>query len=312
MRKRRLVISLFVVLVMVFSFNLSENCMAKGKVIGLLLDGYQKDCLIHRDGKELAASKGMGLFAGDLITKKPDLKKLKISYFPYAAGKVESKTQLRIVFNPPDNETGFLERIRSLIDFETERARYEASNRGYLFYNSMKIKGDLFTYLPFPSATLFSKGEIRFYTDAGDSDQLMIYDAAETELAKIIIEDVRIKLDGSGFHLEPGKTYYWRLGNRCPYILFKVLSVEAEKVISGVLEQIAKTGKNEIEIKLNQAIYLKAISDVYPERIDLNWLSYEKLKDIVFAPGQVSQDVISMTEYFLSEIYAAKIKYAIE
>lgn len=49
---------------------------------------------------------------------------------------------------------------------------------------------------------------------------------------------------------------------------------------------------------------------MYPDRIDMDWLSYEKLREIVFSPVHISQKELAKTEFYLARVYAAKFKYA--
>jgi hypothetical protein len=300
------------VLAVLACVNFGGECLAQGKVIGLLLDGYQKNCKVLRNGKEPVIAKGMELFEGDVIIKTPDVKVLNILYFPYAEGKIESKIQLRMIFNLPKIETDLFKKFQAIIDFEKQHVLSNASSRGNQFYNSMKIQGDLFKYGPFPEATVFAKGEIRFYTAEGDSDSLVLYDADKKELSRTQLEDGQVKLGEGGVRLNPGQIYYWRLGNQCPYIRVKVLRSELEQEITTALGQIAKDGGNEIEVKLKQAVFLGAISDVYPDQIDMDWLSYEMLRDVVFSQDHISQEELTKIEFYLAQVFAAKIKYAAE
>jgi hypothetical protein len=300
------------VLAVMACVNFSGECLAQGKVIGLLLDGYQKNCKVLRNGKEPVIAKGMELFEGDVIIKTPDVTKLNILYFPYAAGEKVSKTELRMVFNPPKNETDLFKKFQAIIDFEKQHVLSNASSRGNQFYNSMKVQGDLFQYGPFPEATVFAKGEIRFYTGVGDSDLLVLYDADKKELSRTQLVDGKVRLGEGGVRLNSGQIYYWKLGNHCPYIRVKVLRSELEQKTITVLGQIAKDGGNEIEVKLNQAAFLGAISAVYPDQIDMDWLSYEMLRDVVFSPARISQEELTKIEFYLAQVFAAKIKYAIE
>jgi hypothetical protein len=312
MGKKWFIISLVMVLTVMAGVNFSGDCLAQGKVIGLLLDGYQKNCQVLRNGKECQLIKGLELFEGDLIIKTPDIKDLKIWYFPYAGRKIESKTQLRMIFTPPQKETDLVKKFLAIIEFEKEHVLYNGSSRGNQFYNSMKVQGDLFACGPFPEATIFAQGEIRFYTGEGDSDLLVLYDADKKELSRTRLENGKVSLGEGGVKLNPGQIYYWRLGNQCPYIRVKVLRPELEQEITTALGQIATDGGNEIEVKLKQAAFLRAISDVYPDQIDMDWLSYEMLRDVVFSQDHISQEELTKIEFYLAEIFADKIKYAAE
>ena len=187
-----------------------------------------------------------------------------------------------------------------------------AGTRGNQFYNSIKVQGDLFQYGPFPEATVFTKGEIRFYTEAGDSDLLVLYDADKKELSRTQLADGKVNLGERGVMLKPGQTYFWRMGDQCPYIQVKTLRPELEQEIFTVFDQIVKTGGNEIEVKLNQAAFLEAISGVYPDSIDMDWLEYEILRDVVFSKININQEELAKTEFYLGQVFADKINYVDE
>jgi hypothetical protein len=316
MRKRRRAISLLMVFIIGLSFNLSGNYWAhagstEALPIGILSDGYQKDCIINRNGKNLTAVKGMDLLAGDEITKEPDVNELKISYFPYASGENISKTKLKMTFHPPKDELDFLAKFQALIGFETERT-IEVSNRGSYYYNLLKRREELFTCGPFPAATLFGKGEIRFFTRAGAGDLLVFSDAGQKEISQTQLVKGKATLSEGGPTLKPGHTYYWRRGKQGPYIRFTVLRPEIEKGIAMALAQIVKDGGKEAEMKLKEVIYLQAISAVYPDRINMEWLSYEILRDLVLSPDQLNQGELSRIDIYLEQIYAAQIEYALD
>jgi hypothetical protein len=101
----------------------------------------------------------------------------------------------------------------------------------------------------------------------------VLYDADKKELSRTRLKDGKVSLGEGGVKLNSGQIYYWRLGNQCPYIRVKVLRPEFEREITTALGQIATDGGNEIEVKLKQAAFLQAISGVYPDQIDMDWLS---------------------------------------
>ena len=86
MEKKWLIISLVFVLAIIATVVFGKDCLAQGKVVGLLWDGYQRNCKVLRNGKEPKLAKGMELFEGDIIIKTPNVKDLKIQFSPFRRG----------------------------------------------------------------------------------------------------------------------------------------------------------------------------------------------------------------------------------
>jgi hypothetical protein len=103
-------------LVTAFAFGMISIASA-GNYIGIILEGYQKDCVVESDGEkyDCKESRNRRLYAGDKVTKKPDIKVLKIKWAPYASGKELDATSLLVVFEPPKDKKGIVLAVKEFL-----------------------------------------------------------------------------------------------------------------------------------------------------------------------------------------------------
>jgi hypothetical protein len=273
----------------------------KQRLIGLLIDGYQENCTVIRNGKSLKTTPGMELYTGDIIIKEPDVKLLKLHFYPYASGEAEARNRLKLVFNPPRDETIFFDRFLELIGFEAERCEHKikvAASRGGLV-NKLIMNGDLFSVVPFDQATIFSAGEVRFQKYNGKEESVTIYGEDQAELAGLrLINHCATVL---GAKMKPGHDYYWRFDQSGPYRRIRILAVDDERRIKQILDQISKSESSDADNKIKQALFLKAISDAHPDRIDLYWMSYEILRNLVVESNSLTEKNVKTLDLLFIE-----------
>jgi hypothetical protein len=308
MRRIGRFISCWLLLTVVMGIGGREACLAKGKVIGKLLDGYQQNCKVVRSGKEISVFQEMELYDGDVIIKTPDVKELNILYFPYARYEKKSKTELLLVFDPPAQKAGLLRQVQAILNFENQHLVVSGGSRDGL-YTLLKMNGDFFTGGPFPGATLLADGKTRFFINKGTNEMVTFYDGNRQELCRVKPENGMVELDAGGVKLNPGQNYYWRLGDSGSYIPITILQPEIEEEITAALKRIAGSGRSEIAVQLNQVTYLLAISDVYPGQLDLNWLGYQMLREIAFSNAPLTDDDSDKFNLLLKQVYINKIQY---
>ena len=70
----------------VFLLSMTSGVSAE-TYIGILLDGFQKDCSVQSGGETFACEERRQLYKGDKVIKLPTIRSLKIKWAPYAGGK---------------------------------------------------------------------------------------------------------------------------------------------------------------------------------------------------------------------------------
>ena len=100
----------------VFLLSIVSGAFAEA-YIGIILDGFQKDCTVKSRGEDFPCEERRHLYRGDKIKKLPNLQPLKIKWAPYAGGKELDGTTLLVTFEVPENKKGILQNVKETVGF---------------------------------------------------------------------------------------------------------------------------------------------------------------------------------------------------
>ena len=245
--------------------------------IGIILDGYQNDCLVTSRGEDYACKENMQLYTGDMVIKKPDVKTLKVKWAPYAGGKQLDLTSMIVTFEPPKNKKGFLSKVKEFLGLmKTGHTKYVGATREIT---------ELLIPQPGNNATLISGQKTTFSWESDEGKYIIFKNDIGLELfKKDLNRESSIQLSPEEIGMKTGMVYVWNIrgikGNK-PFKI-RLLAQDTAQQVTGDLMQIDKEPISNFEKILKKAIYLQFISDAYPNEMDLYWLSYlflDQIKD---------------------------------
>ena len=267
----------------------TEGIVSAQNPIGLMMEGYESDCKVKRGKTEINCRYLMELFQGDEIIKFPDAKKVKIQwlYPPYTKAEQLNKTTLKISYNPPSNKgvlgasKEVLGLLKDALPFVKESAKVSkpVATRGL---SSPYI--DLWI-IPQPgySSTILRGYPVMFYWGMESANSIVFNDSKGNVVFR---KDVRgkssIELTPEEIGLKVNEVYKWDIeGVKLdgPYTT-KMLGDEISQQTKNGLKEIENMGISNEEKSIYKALYLQTVSDLFPQEVDLYWLSYIMIKPL--------------------------------
>ena len=224
----------------VFSVASAEN------YIGIILDGYQKDCLVQNNGEYFDCKESRQLYAGDKIIKKQNVNSLKIKWAPYAKGKQLDNTSMMVLFD----------------SISTGATRNGA--------------GEV-VFQPDNNATLISGQKSTFAWEKEGGKYIIFKDSNGLEIfRKDLKGEPFIKISPEEIGMKQGEVYFWNISGTRNNRQFKIrlLSPKVAQQVNADLKNIEKENMGTVNEIIQKAGYLQFISDAYPQDIDLYWFSY--------------------------------------
>lgn len=250
--------------------------VAAESYVGIILDGYQKDCIVQSRNAEYDCREGLPLYEGDKIIKRPDIGELKIKWAPYASGKKIDSTMMEVVFNPPKDKKGIVQSLREILGLvKTKYLITTAASRGDSGKNGVAQPGN--------TATVIAGQKIRFTWDDDDVKFIVFQDSKGREVFKKYVKgESSVQLTPEEIGMIPSESYIWHVSGQRDDKQSKIrlLSSDITKLVTDDLKEIENEGISDTEKLIKKAAYLQFMSDSYPKDIDLYWLSYKFLEGI--------------------------------
>lgn len=243
--------------------------------IGILLDGYQKDCKVQSKGEEFPCDERRQLYQGDKIIKLPNVRSLKIKWAPYASGKELDAKTLFVAFEPPENKKGVLENVKEMVGFvKTKHSVTLGATRGDPYEPRILQPGKNVTVIPGKKITFAVGSEMGKFIVFKDNSGKEVYrqDLKGTSSIQLTPEEIGIR---------PSEIYTWTLSGtrRGRQFILRLLSDKIFNQIAADLKEIDEEKQTGVEKAIQKATYLQFMSDSYPKEIDLYWLSYQLLEE---------------------------------
>jgi hypothetical protein len=242
------------------------------KTVAWIVGGHQ-GCMVTRieNGilKKYDAELDMKLYPGDRVYKQDDIKSVKFDFMPYAGKKIESKSGLIIVFNPPNKKESIIAKFGKF--FGLVKVKFKEIRGGSRTLEEMGTG-------PLENATLIADRKI-YFGNYFKGKTVVFKELAGKEVFRKSLGDDPVLIPGKA-GLFRGKTYMWeiRRGETLHYwSLIRVLSKKDESAVKEALKQIDTEKISADEKIVKKAAYLQFVSDLYPDQIDLYWLSYHIL-----------------------------------
>lgn len=268
--------SAYKTVMVLFFASFIHNVAHASHYVGIILEGYQENCIVQSSNAEYDCSISRHLFVGDKVVKKPNSSELKIKYAPYASGKKLSETTLQVDFQPPENNKGIVQRVEEFLGFiKTEHIVTIGATRGDSDYIRVPQPNNNATVIPGYKITFNLGSGLEKYIVFKDSNGANI-------LRKGITEKAKLQLTPEEIGMKPHEVYTWsiiRTENNKQYKI-RLLNNSLVKQIVTDLNDISRQYQNETDKRIRKAAYLQFMSNTYREDIDLYWLSYQIMEEI--------------------------------
>jgi hypothetical protein len=231
----------------------------------------------------------MELFQGDEIIKLPDTKKVRIQwlYPPYTKAEQLNKTTLKISYNPPSNKgvLGTSKEVLGLLKDALPFVKESAKVSKPVATRALSSPYIDLWIIPQPgySSTLLKGYPVTFYWGIESADSIIFNDSKGNVVFR---KDVRgkssIELTPEEIGLKVNEVYKWDMeGFKLdgPYTI-RMLGDEITKQTKNGLKEIEDMGISNEEKSIYKALYLQTVSDLFPQEVDLYWLSYIMIKPL--------------------------------
>jgi hypothetical protein len=243
--------------------------------IGIILDGYQKNCIVQSRGEDYDCKEKRQLYAGDKITKRPDTKALKIQWAPYASGRELDKTSLTVVFEPPKDKKGFAQGVREILGL--------VKTGHTVSLGATRVGSSDVIFQPGDNATLIPDHKSTFAWESDGGKYIIFKDKAKAEILKKDLKgESSIRLTPEEIGMSTGDIYLWSISGTKSAREYRIrlLPADVAQQVAADLGQIEKEAGGPVDTIIKKALYLQVMSDAYPQDIDLYWLSYQVLEGI--------------------------------
>jgi len=305
----------FVSLILVLGLFISTSFAAVSHK-GIILDGYQEGCTIqvqnaaYKESEVYDCALSRLLFPGYKVVKNPDLKALRIKWAPYAMGEIKDSTTLLVVFNPPQKKKDILSQILEYMGFvKTSRSIFSGATAYRESISNKMVAGTLSTsalgisafatdgmpmqgyasnmkkLYPVDLSTVLPRQAVDFYWYNKEGENIIFEDGRGTEIFRRQVENLtNLSLTPEDIGMKSGEAYTWHITGLRDFKKHRIEILELEsyhQVLSDLKEiDMDKELANSTEKALKKAAYLNFLSDTYPDKINLYWLSYQILKGI--------------------------------
>lgn len=248
--------------------------------VGVIVDGQRDNCSVKRkDGQVVKCRANMDLYAGDVLTRSPDVKAVKIEWLaaPVTRAIEVNKTTVRIVAEAPADRKSIAALAANTIPFLKKLT---------LRSSMMMARNDapcaLFM-LPMPgyNATLLPNETVVFSWPTGGTTFLIV-DKKWYQHVRIPLSGERsVSLTPERIGIKQGETYTWQVDGSGSDEIYQIRLANPDytTLVREGLSAIDKTTPEAEERTVRKAAYLQLLSDIYPKNLDLYWLSAQLIEN---------------------------------
>ena len=222
------------------------------------------------------------LYPGDAITGNVGYVKIKCS--PYADFHATGGAYI-ISYNPP---SGISSVAHNVIDY----ASSFWSSVESVVTGASRGSDDELNLNPQPGfdVTLMTSQTVRFAWD-GSAKTFAIKNEAGKKIFETAVSGKNfLEIIPSNAKLKAGQKYAWGLDENTNAYKFTVLDAQTEKEILDELANLDAENISAQERALKKATYVQLISDLYPDTVDLYWLSAQWLSEISSTDEKLKED----------------------
>ena len=212
------------------------------------------------------------LYPGDAVTGNVGYVKIKCA--PYADFHARNGAYV-ISYNPPSG-------IRGVANNVIEYASSFWNNVESVATGASRGSEDELNLNPRPGfdVTLMSGQTVRFAWDGSATKLVINNDAGKKIFATTVSGKNFVELNPRNANLKAGQKYSWGLDEHANAYKFTILDAQTEKEILDGLSAIDAENLSTEARALKKAAYVQLVSDLYPDTVDLYWLSAQWLAEI--------------------------------
>ena len=236
---------------------------------------------IQRANGKSAGSEAL-LYPGDAVTGNVGYVKIKCA--PYADFHSSNGAYV-ISYNPPSG-------IRGVAQSAVDYVNSFWSNVESVVSGASRGSEDELNLNPQPGfdVTLLTNQTVRFSWDIPAAKNFVIKDNANRNVfEKIVPGSNSIDINLNSMNFKAGEKYSWTVDDNANPYKFTILDEQTEKDIFEKLAEIDAENLSSEERLLKKAAYVQLISDLYPETVDLYWLSAQWLSEISPTAEQIRE-----------------------
>jgi len=214
------------------------------------------------------------LYDGDRIVG-TNLSQLKIETYPYTEVKHISDNEYKIVRERP-LFPGVLTVIGKFLGFVQEEEKIS-------FGVSKGATKPVTEQFPRPGyyATLLPDQTANFGWGNANGQTLILCDKSGKEIyARDVQNLTQLDINPKDLGLISGNAYSWKVKGIPETYKIKILETSALSVINLDLKQMDAESGSDDDKRIKKAAYLQLMSDIFPEKLDLYWLSYQLLLEV--------------------------------
>ena len=211
------------------------------------------------------------LYPGDAITGNVGYVQIKCA--PYADFHARNGAYV-ISYNPPSGIRGLAQNVIGYASSFWNNVETIVSGASRGSDEDLNLKPQ-----PGFDVTLLTNQTVCFAWD-GSAKNFVITDAAgDRVFEKAIGGAKKLNVVPSAANLKAGQKYSWSVNGNDSF-KFSVLDAQTEKDILDGLAEIDAENLSADERALKKAAYVQLVSDIYPDKVDLYWLSAQWLSEI--------------------------------
>lgn len=211
------------------------------------------------------------LYPGDAITGNVGYVQIKCA--PYADFHAQNGAYV-ISYNPPSG-------IRAVAQNVVDYASSFWNNVETVVSGASRGSEDDLNLKPQPGfdVTLLTNQTVCFAWDGSAKNFVIANEAGEKIFEQAISGAKKFEVVPSEANLKAGQKYSWSV-NGNEQFTFTILDSQTEKEILDGLAEIDAENLSTEERALKKAAYVQLVSDIYPDKVDLYWLSAQWLSEI--------------------------------
>lgn len=258
--------------------------------VGIIVSGYEENCEINHLGKVYQCEKRRELFIGDMVTKKPTVKNLKIKWAPYVRGTEREQIYLDVVASKPDTLKGssLTSAVKRYVDDFVKPPTYgtmTAATRGSESFP--------------PIITLLHDYPLKI-EKAEDDRSIVIADSQGKKVWETLVKGrEELFLSAKQIPMNPNETYTLTMESDVEKsvstvsLMDQTLQDEARKSF----KDMDKHKASPVDAIIEKVAYCQLVSDVYPDKVDLYWLGNQFLKKNTLKPSVDQNEIIKGLEF---------------
>ena len=266
--------------------------------VGIILSGYEENCEVTQKGKVYECEDRRELYVGDTVKKKPSVKSLKIKWAPYVRGVERGQTYLEVVANKPDTLRGnaLTNAVKQYLNDFVKTPTYGTS-----VTVTRDPKGRSPSFL-----TLYREYPLRI-SKAEEIRSVIVSDARGQKVLETQVKrGGEFLINPEAINMTIGEKYMLTIASDTSKRVSTIAPMD-EMLQNEVTKGLMEIGRDELspfDMMIRKAVYFQLISDAYPDKVNLYWLSNQLLEEnTTLIPTQEQKEIIEhLRQRYLNQL----------